>query len=93
MVAKLHYAVRDKDGMLCTKGSYATIDGWEWGGTTSFEVTVRSSFKQCYSTIFDFGNGDYSEQVRTSRVESGLLPSELLRYSNSSLRSSAPRLL
>ncbi|GMH88781.1 hypothetical protein TrST_g6210 [Triparma strigata] len=66
LVAKLHYAARDKDGMLCTKGSYATIDGWEWGGTTSFEVTVRSSFKQCYSTIFDFGNGDYSEQVTLS---------------------------
>ncbi|GMI01650.1 hypothetical protein TrLO_g11109 [Triparma laevis f. longispina] len=76
LVAKLHHAVRDTNGMLCSKGAYATIDGWEWGGTTSIEVLVRSSFNQCYSTVFDFVNGDdeNSEQVALSNDNKVLGP-------------------
>ena len=40
-------------------GSFASIDSWEWGGTTSFEVYVEYDKFDTGSRVFDFGNIDF----------------------------------
>jgi hypothetical protein len=43
--------------------SYASVDPWEWGGTTSFEVLVKHNAFTDYSRVFDFSNGQSSDNV------------------------------
>ncbi|GMH66849.1 hypothetical protein TL16_g04526 [Triparma laevis f. inornata] len=52
------------DGLsLDGSDDYADIDDWEWGGTTSFEVYVKYDSFNSYSQVFNFGNGDSSDNV------------------------------
>ena len=38
-------------------------NSWEWGGTTSFEVYVKYDSFNSASQIFDFSNGELSDNV------------------------------
>ena len=42
---------------------YVDIDDFEFGGTTSFESYVKFDNFKSYSRIFDFGNGENSDNV------------------------------
>ncbi|GMH73473.1 hypothetical protein TrST_g4716 [Triparma strigata] len=60
-----------KNGAKCTAegieydgvDAYVDIDDWEWGGTTSIEVYVKYDSFNDYSRVFDFSNGEYSDNV------------------------------
>eukprot|EP00519_Triparma_laevis_P008599 CAMPEP_0182520112 /NCGR_PEP_ID=MMETSP1321-20130603/45424_1 /TAXON_ID=91990 /ORGANISM="Bolidomonas sp., Strain RCC1657" /LENGTH=1083 /DNA_ID=CAMNT_0024728117 /DNA_START=32 /DNA_END=3284 /DNA_ORIENTATION=+ len=45
------------------KSGYAKLSNWEWGGTTSFEVYVKYDSFNSFSRVFDFSNGEYSDNV------------------------------
>ncbi|GMH75621.1 hypothetical protein TL16_g06821 [Triparma laevis f. inornata] len=47
---------------------YANIDGWEWGGTTSIEMYVKSDSFNYWSMVFDFGNGQDDDDVSFRNV-------------------------
>ncbi|GMH70764.1 hypothetical protein TL16_g05489 [Triparma laevis f. inornata] len=52
------------DGIsLDGSNDHVNLDDWEWGGTTSFEVYVKYDSFDSWSRIFDFGNGEYNENV------------------------------
>jgi len=48
---------------------YVDIDDWEWGGTTSFEVYVKYDSFNSYSHVFDFSNGENSDNAYLRRHE------------------------
>lgn len=39
------------------------VDPWNWGGATSFETYVKFSSFNGWSRVFDFGNGQQSDNV------------------------------
>mmetsp|Transcript_4704 Transcript_4704/g.8722 ORF Transcript_4704/g.8722 Transcript_4704/m.8722 type:complete len:429 (-) Transcript_4704:109-1395(-) len=45
------------------KSGYAKLSNWEWGGTTSFEAYVKYDSFNSFSRVFDFSNGEYSDNV------------------------------
>lgn len=42
---------------------FADVDDFEFGGATSFEVYVKYDSFNSYSRAFDFGSGQYSDNV------------------------------
>jgi hypothetical protein len=43
--------------------SFVTLQSWNWGGSTSFEVFAKYSSFNSYASLFDFGNGQTDNNV------------------------------
>ena len=65
---------------------YIDIDDWEWGGTTAIEVYVKYDTFNSHSRVFDFGNGESSDNFllsndgTSSTIASGVLQGSRDKY-------------
>ncbi|GMI02508.1 hypothetical protein TrLO_g61 [Triparma laevis f. longispina] len=60
----MNEATCSADGIsLDGSNDFINITPWKWGGTVSFEVYVKYNSFNNWSRIFDFGNGENSDNV------------------------------